>query len=59
MKIYEYNLNGVVRGRAEARNKRAVKKLCKRLAQIYFPLRGVETLKIKKVKGAEASIRVI
>lgn len=59
MRVYEYSINECVRGLVEARNKRAVKRMCKRMTQIYFPLRGIKTLEIKRVKDTEASLKVI
>ena len=60
MKTYRYNLNNFVRGQVLAKNKRAVKKVCQRMAEIYFPLRGIETLEIERVKEPTraAEIRV-
>ena len=50
MKVYEYCVNGFIKGRLAARNKKEVKKHCQELAQTWCPTRGIETMKIERVK---------
>lgn len=58
MKVYEYSINGCVKGRVEAKNKRAVKRMCKRMAQIYFPLTGIKSMTIERSKTENCSFRI-
>lgn len=58
MRVYEYNINNCVKGRVEAKNKRAVKRMCKRLAQIYFPLTGIKSMTIERSKTENCSFRI-
>lgn len=50
VKVYEYCVNGFIKGRINAFNKRQVKWHCKSLAEIFCPTKGVETIKIARVK---------
>ena len=51
MKVYEYCVNGFIKGRLAARNKKEVRKHCLELAQMFCPTRGIEYMKIERVKS--------
>ncbi len=50
MKVYEYCVNGFIKGSLVAKSKREVKEHCQELAKIWCPTRGIETMKIERIK---------
>jgi hypothetical protein len=51
VKTYIYEANGFIKGRMEAKNKREVKKHALKTVAMFCPTRGLETLKIERVKA--------
>ena len=49
-KTYIYEANGFIRGYMLAKSKREVKKQILKSIAVYCPTRGLETMKIERVK---------
>ena len=50
VKTYIYEANGFIEGQVKAKNKRAVKKHILGIVELFCPTRGLEYMKIKRVK---------
>jgi hypothetical protein len=50
MKTYYYEVNKCATGIFEAKNKREAKRYCRHLAELFFPTRGIEILKLTRIK---------
>lgn len=51
VKTYIYEANGFIKGRIEAKSKHEVKKHALETVTMFCPTRGLETLKIERVKA--------
>jgi len=50
VKTYIYEANGFIKGRMVAKNKREVKKQILKTVALFCPTRGLEYMKIKRIK---------
>lgn len=51
VKTYIYEANGFIKGQIQAKNKREVKRHILGLMEIFCPTRGLEEMKIERVKS--------
>lgn len=53
MKAYYYEVNGYIKGVAEAKSKWEAKRYCKKLAKVFCPNAKIQSIKITKIKNSE------